>query len=86
MGNQVIPVRLDPEVIKFIDTLVAAEIFNSRSEALRELINSGIDSLKWLTEVSEAVNKLFELEKKEGDIPIKLEGALKELLGERGRF
>jgi hypothetical protein len=36
--------------------------------------------------IAEAVNKLFELEKEEGDIPVKLGGALKQLLGERERF
>jgi hypothetical protein len=36
--------------------------------------------------VAEAVNKLFELEKEEGDIPVRLEGALRQLLGERERF
>lgn len=36
--------------------------------------------------IVEAVNKLFELEKEEGDIPVRLEGALRQLLAERERF
>jgi len=61
-------------------------VFNSRSEALRELIRAGIKELKSVPKVIEAVEKLFELERNEGDIPIRLEGALKQLLEERGRF
>ncbi len=33
--------------------------------------------------IAEAVNKLFELEREEGDIPVRIEGALRQLLAER---
>jgi len=86
MGSQVVPIRLDRELLEFIDMLVKLGIFNSRSEALRELIKAGIEELKWVPKVIEAVEKLFEIERKEKSIPIRLEGALKDLLKERGRF
>ncbi len=86
MGSRVIPVRLDRETIEFIDMLVKMGIFSSRSEALRELVKIGIENLKGIKAVMEGVEKLIELEKREGDIPIKLPGALKQLLEERERF
>jgi len=86
MGSRVVPVRLDRELLEFVDELVRLGVFSSRSEALRELINFGIEGLKWVPEVVEAVEKLFELEREEGDVPVRLEGALRELLEERGRF
>ncbi len=66
-----------------IDVLVGLGVFGSRSEALRELVEAGIDSYKSLVRVAEAVEKLFELEKRGGDIPVKLAGALRQLLEER---
>ena len=86
MGGQVVPVRLDREVLELIDMLVRLGIYSSRSEALRELIKIGVREFRWAAKVAEAVEKLFELEKEEGDIPIRLEGALRQLLEERGRF
>jgi len=59
---------------------VRSGVFRSRSEALRMLIRL---SPKDLMEVSEALKRLFELE---GDIPIRLDGALRMLLSERCRF
>jgi len=84
--GQVVPVRLDREVLEFIDMLVKLGVFSSRSEALRELIKAGMKEFKLVIDVVKAVEKLFELEREEGDIPIKLDGALKQLLEERGRF
>ncbi len=37
-------VRLQPEVIKWIDSLVEAEIYNNRSEAIREFIRDYVRS------------------------------------------
>jgi len=82
---KVVPIRLDHEVIKFIDMLVELGIYGSRSEALRELIKTGIKEFRWMAKVDEAVEKLFKLEE-EGGVSIKFEGALEELLRERGRF
>ena len=86
MCSQVVPVRLDRELLEFIDTLVRLGVFRSRSEALRELVSLGLEGFKWVPKVVKAVEKLFELEQKEGDIPVRLNGALRQLLEERGRF
>ena len=36
--------------------------------------------------VVEAANRLFRIEEEEGDIPVRLDGALRKLLAERERF
>jgi len=79
-------VRLSREVLAFIDTLVRLGVYESRSEALRELIEAGVEELRWAGRVLEAVEELFEIERGEGDVPVRLEGALRQLLEERGRF
>lgn len=84
--NKVVPVRLDDKTLRLIDELVKLGVYSSRSEALRDLIRIGIKHVRRVKVIIEAVNKLFELEKEEGDIPVKLEGALKQLLAERERF
>ncbi len=86
MGSKVVPVRLDDEVLEFIDELVRLGLYSSRSEALRDIIRAGIRSVGQVREIDEAVTKLFELEKEEGNIPERLGGALRQLLAERGRF
>ncbi|RLG88022.1 MAG: CopG family transcriptional regulator [Thermoprotei archaeon] len=86
MNTQVVPIRLDDEILSFIDLLIKLGVYRSRSEALRELIRIGISSLGGMVEVVRAVDKLFEKEKEIGDIPIKLDGVLKEFLKERERF
>ncbi len=86
MSSQVVPVRLDRKLLESIDLLVRFGIFNSRSEALRELIKLGLNRLEEYIEVIKAVEELFRIEEEEGDIPIKLPGALKQFLKERGRF
>jgi len=86
MGSRVFPVRLDEGDIKQVDLLVRLGVFRSRSEALRMLIRLGVENLEELVEVSEALERLFELEREEGEIPIRLDGVLRMLLSERGRF
>ena len=85
MVTKIVPIRLKEEELKQIDELVEYGIFQSRSEAIRELIKIGIDNLTYLSEVFDAVKKLFELEKIEGKIPIDLSGATEQLLRERER-
>lgn len=85
MGSKLIPIRLKEQELKQIDQLVEFGIFQSRSEAIRELIRLGVERLDYLSEVSKALEKLFELEKIEGEIPIDLSGATKQLLKERER-
>ncbi len=83
---KIVPLRLSKEVLETIDMLVELGVFSSRSEALRELIEAGLDSYKSIARIAKAVEKLFELEKEKGDIPIKLNGALKQLLEEREAY
>jgi len=83
---KVVPIRLDQDIIGFIDMLVRLGIYQSRSEALRDLIKVGIEEVKWIADVDKAVEKLFKLEEEEGGIPIKIEGGLKQLLDMRSRF
>jgi len=85
MVTKIIPVRLKERELEQIDQLVEYGIFQSRSEAIRELIRLGAENLTYLSEVSKALEKLFELEKVEGKIPIDLSGATKQLLEEGER-
>ena len=66
--------------LKQIDQLVEHGIFQLRSEAIRELIIAGI---AYLSEVFRAVDRLFELERMEGRIPIDLSGVTQQILKER---
>jgi Arc/MetJ-type ribon-helix-helix transcriptional regulator len=79
------PLELKPLQIKQIDQLIEYGIFQSRNEAIKELTRLGAENLTVLSEVYEALEKLFELEKAEGKIPIDLSGATKQLLKERER-
>ena len=80
---QVVPVRLDREIIEVVDELVRLGLFSSRSEALREIIKNGIQGYRRLAKLAQAVEKLYELEREKGGIPVRLDGALDELLKER---
>jgi len=84
MSTKVIPVRLRGQELKQIDQLVEYGVFRSRSEAIREIIKLGVE-IAHLSEVFRAVDKLFELERMEGRIPIDLSGATQQLLKERER-
>jgi len=83
---RVVPVRLDHDIIDFIDMLINLGIYSSRSEALRDLIRIGMEEYRWMVKVNEAVEKLFKLEAESGEIPIRIDGVLKEFLKRRDRF
>jgi len=83
MGSRIVPVRLDDGDLRQVNLLVRFGLFSSRSEALRAFIRLGVRSLK---DVAEGLEKLSRLEAEEGDIPIRLDGALRELLAGRDRF
>ena len=68
-----IGVSLPKNLLEEFDNIIRTRGYSSRSEAIRDAIRNYIMEYKWL-------------EREEGDIPIKLEGALKQLLEERGRF
>ena len=86
MGSKVIPVRLDDDTLRLVEELVRLGIYSSRSEALRDLIRIGAKHVGKIKVVAESVDRLFELESKEGDIPVQLRGALRQLMAERERF
>jgi len=86
MTSRVIPVRIDDKLLELIDELVRMGIYSSRSEAIRDLIRFGLRRAERVKRVYRLVELLFELERREEDIPVKLEGALSQLLSERGRF
>ncbi len=86
MGSKVIPVRLDEELARFIEELVELGVYGSRSEALRDLIRAGVERIGQAKPIIRTVDRLFELERMDGDIPVRLEGALKQLLDERERL
>ncbi len=83
MSSRVVPLRINREILETIDKLVELGVFSSRSEALRELIKIGLKNYEKITRIARGVEKLFELEKEMGEIPIKLDGALKQFLEER---
>ena len=83
MSTRVVPLRISKKILEEVDKLVELGVFNSRSEALRELVKIGLRNYEKLTRIAKGVEKLFELEENEGDIPVELRGALKELLEER---
>jgi len=43
---RVIPLRLDNEVLSFVDMLIDLGVYSSRSEALRDLIKIGIEEYR----------------------------------------
>ena len=53
---------------------------------MKDIVRAGIRSVGQVREIAEAVTKLFELERVEGDIPVRLGSALRQLLAGRGRF
>ena len=83
MGSQVVPLRIDKEVLDAVDRLVELGVFRSRTEALRELVKTGLKAYEKLTRIAEGVERLLEVEEKEGEIPVKLDGELRMLLKER---
>jgi Arc/MetJ-type ribon-helix-helix transcriptional regulator len=62
--SNVVMVRLSDDAVKRVDLLVAASLFNSRSEAAAFLIGAGIENQKDLLEKlnahTEEINKLKE--------------------------
>jgi len=83
VSSQVVPIRIDKEILDIVDTLIKLGVFSSRSEALRELIKTGIGKYEGLAKIARGVEKLLEIEEKEREIPIRLDGLLRQLLEER---
>jgi len=85
MSTKIVPVRLRDQELRQIDQLVEYGVFRSRSEAIRELVRLGIENLAQASDILKAVERLFEAERNEGEIPIDLSGATRQLLVERGK-
>ncbi len=83
MGTQVVPLRLDKEALEIIDELVKMGLFNSRSEALRELVKTGAKEYEKRISIVKAAERLIEMERKKGKIPLQIGGGLEELLSAR---
>ena len=67
MGTQVVPLRLDKEALEIIDELVKMGLFNSRSEALRELVKTGAKEYEKRISIVKAAERLIEApERKKG--------------------
>ena len=77
------PLRIDKEVLEAVDKLVELGVFNSRTEALRELVKTGLRAYENLTRIAEAAERLLEIEEKEGRMPVRLDGGVKMLLEDR---
>jgi Arc/MetJ-type ribon-helix-helix transcriptional regulator len=86
VAGKVIPVRVDEELLRLIDELVRLGLYSSRSEAIRDFIRVGAVRAKRAKTVYRLVDQLFKMERSEGDIPVRLDGALRQLLSERERF
>ncbi|MEB3805943.1 MAG: ribbon-helix-helix domain-containing protein [Desulfurococcales archaeon] len=69
-----------------MEELVEMGVYESRSEALRDLIRISAENMKRAKLIAEAMVSLFRMEEKIRDIPVRLESALEKLLAERGRF
>ncbi|AOL17316.1 hypothetical protein BFU36_12025 [Sulfolobus sp. A20] len=81
MGTTTVTIRIDKEVLKKIDELIAMGIFSSRNEALNTVIKVGLDEFKsW-----EDIIKKYEELKKRG-VEVLIDKPLEEFLKERDRF
>ena len=67
-----------------MEELVEMGVYESRSEALRDLIRISAENMKRAKLIAEAMVSLFRMEEKIRDIPVRLESALEKLLAERG--
>ncbi|HID43775.1 MAG TPA: hypothetical protein EYP30_08415 [Archaeoglobaceae archaeon] len=78
---KVVPVRLDDRKLKDLDILVRAGIFKNRSEALRKMIDTGMEKIdaevKYLKRIDQIVSRLI-------DVDLNFKGELRKSL-EEGR-
>ncbi|MHB8361455.1 MAG: hypothetical protein ACYDAO_10445 [Thermoplasmataceae archaeon] len=86
MAKETIQIRIDEGTSRFVDHMLRAGLFKTKSDAIRYLLSKGMSASTEFPEISEKVDKLKSLEKSTGKSPIELRGSLKELLGSRDRF
>jgi len=78
---RVIPVRIDDKKLKNIDMLVKSGIYKSRSEALRKILEIGLEEIN---EEIEHIKKIDRIVDKIIDSELNFDGALRKSL-EEGR-
>ncbi len=78
---KVIPVRIDDKMLKNIDMLVKSGIYKSRSEALRKILEIGLEKID---EEVEYIKKIDKIVDKIIDSELNFDGALRKSL-EEGR-
>ena len=63
---KVVPVRLDNKKLKEVDFLIKAGVFKNRSEALRMLIEAGMEKvnaeIRYLRKIDQIVDRLIDVE------------------------
>ncbi|MBO8181827.1 MAG: ribbon-helix-helix protein, CopG family [Archaeoglobus sp.] len=63
---KVVPVRLDDQKIKALDILVKAGIYKNRSDALRRIIENGMEKveteIEYLKKIDEIVDRIIDSE------------------------
>ena len=59
LGSRTIPVRMRDDDIRQVDLLVELGMFNSRGEALRELIKLGVKNLSDVAEIAAALGEVI---------------------------
>jgi hypothetical protein len=79
-------VTIEQETLDAVDALVRLGIFKSRSKALKILIKIGLSSVGDVVNVVKISERLFELERTLGYIPVRLDGGFKDLMEMRERF
>jgi hypothetical protein len=86
MGSKTVSIRIERETLDAVDALVRLGIFKSRSEALKTLIKIGLSSVGDVANIVKISERLFELERTLGYIPVRLDGGFKDLMEMRERF
>jgi hypothetical protein len=86
MGSKTVSTGIEQETLDAVDALVKLGIFKSRSEALKILIKIGLSSVGDVVNVVKISERLFELERTLGYIPVRLDGGFKDLMEMRERF
>jgi hypothetical protein len=79
-------VTIEQETLDAVYALVRLGVFKSRSEALKTLIRIGLSSVGDVVNVVKIGERLFELERTLGYIPVRLDGGFKDLMEMRERF
>ena len=80
MAKETIQIRIDEDTSKFVDGLLRAGLFKTKSDAIRHLLSKGMSASVEYSEIAEKVKKLKSLDKSTGEPPIELTGSLHELL------